>query len=306
MMRLLHWILAPTSYLDPETFPVKEWGLPPPSVAKMNNAKFSVLYSDIGDFYKNCGPRPSNEEEKEGWIIRGAGNTVVWNTYDLPDTPAQDSSQWTWKYLSESEIPPLLRQDDSYLMQPGILKARSRRSETTQILFTFFPSPIESYQRDRSRMFWQREDPFIDKWGIVFTAPNSIPDSDVLAFATWSYELKPSSPRSLVVTRFHISPKSEMPQALVLALITRLFDLAKIHRLEQIEVWDIPLEHEVWARAVRETGGRVIERTEHLPAVKWYGKESVQSGEIEWVFNERYVLCVLSLTYSDVSVCAVT
>ncbi|THU97866.1 hypothetical protein K435DRAFT_661971 [Dendrothele bispora CBS 962.96] len=275
MMRLLHWILAPKSYLDPSMFP-REWGSPPMRMAGMPEGQFSVLYSDIGDFYKDCGPTL----DEEGWVIRGAENTAVWDVNEIPEAllSIPIGSSLNWKWLSESDIPSTLLIDGTYLKQPE------------KILFTFLPSSIESYQRDRSKMFWQKEqNPLIDTWGVEYrTAENNI-----TAYATWSYELKPSSPRTLVFNRLRIpfitnskvDPDSKsMRITLVYELFTRIFKMARAHKLTRIEAWDIP---ENVLGFVRESEGKVIERKEHLSAIKWYGKEG--NGSVQWVFNERYV-----------------
>ena len=73
MMRLLHWALAPLSALDNSEFP-EEWGMPPERPSITSAISFSVLYSDVGEFfYKSCGPTPRSP----GWeVITPTGERI--------------------------------------------------------------------------------------------------------------------------------------------------------------------------------------------------------------------------------------
>ena len=63
LLRLLHYVMAPTSKLPP--FPAT-WG-PPPSIKGFGDASFSVLYSGVGDkYYASC-KRGDGETSLLGW-----------------------------------------------------------------------------------------------------------------------------------------------------------------------------------------------------------------------------------------------
>lgn len=62
MLRLLHYMLAPETRLAP--FPA-EWGAPPAADIRIGDARFSVLYSGIGEkFYADC----TKGAEDKGWV----------------------------------------------------------------------------------------------------------------------------------------------------------------------------------------------------------------------------------------------
>ncbi|KAK7441743.1 hypothetical protein VKT23_016406 [Stygiomarasmius scandens] len=266
MMRLLHWVLSPESYSSPTTFP-KVWGLPPSHIR--GDAQFSVLYSDVGDFYASCGPNPS----EDGWIIRGA-NSVIWNMDQVPDfADLELPSMTNWKWLSESDLQKLILQDSNLIQLETPTKTTS---------FSFLPSGgVEAFQRERQKIFWEKENPPIEKWGVIYE-----PESDICpttAFATWMFELKPSAPRALIVTRFRIDPANDVQ---IRELFRLVLKTAKYHNVAKVEIWDVP---NTIIEALTCLGGQSVEREEHLPAFKWYGPEKTE--DIAWLHNEKFAWC---------------
>ncbi|THU97870.1 hypothetical protein K435DRAFT_753469 [Dendrothele bispora CBS 962.96] len=270
MMHLLHWILAPKSYLDPATFP-EQWGAPPPSCSLYGgDAQFSALYSDVGDFYLSCGPKPN----EDGWVIRGA-NSVVWDVDQIPEPSASETlPAGDWKWLIESDLHDLMLRD-SLLLQ-------SENNSTAPVSFTFLPfAGVEAFQRERQKIFWEKEIPPIEKWGIIHGSVNNV--CPTTCFATWTFELKPSMPRTLVITRLRVDEGNE---AQVRDLFRFVFQVAKTHKVMKIEVWDVP-------SSIKDTltrmGGQAVKRDEHLPAFKWYGPEKHET--IVWLHNEKFGWC---------------
>ncbi|KAF5352965.1 hypothetical protein D9758_007932 [Tetrapyrgos nigripes] len=277
-------LLHPHLYLDPTTFP-KEWGSPPDRAVAMNDAQFSVLYSDVGpDFYAACGPTP----DEEGWAVRGVGNTVVWDV---------DSNQSTVLHLGRGNgYPSTLYttsfQDDDFIINSNTPK-RKLKTTKLQVSFSFLPSRIEAYQRDGQKGFTEKENPPTERWGISYST-----DNDILAFASWFFELKSSSPRALNITRLRFPSDADEDKAnsftetqrsqILEDIFTRIFTVAKEHRIEKVEIWDVP-EEILSLGILQGWGGQVVEREKHLSAFKWYGEE--RNEDVEWMNNERFAWC---------------
>jgi len=100
LMRLLHYILAPTDSLPP--FPA-EWGSPPLPEPGYRDARFSFLFSDVGDmFYAKC----SRGRDVPGWTpTRNRHPVRVW-TLGLHDEDRDDvPAGWAW--LDDASVVPL-------------------------------------------------------------------------------------------------------------------------------------------------------------------------------------------------------
>lgn len=160
MMCLLHWVLAGNN-LDGNEFPTHLWGPKPIIPPGMGSAAFSVLYSDVGDFYERCGPT-SVTGNKDGWIMRGA-----WTTRWLPrkhpalDSPASEGIQsdlvGEWRWLDNQVLDQLWTHDNE-LMRSDLREswhALRSKGEELKALFTFLPSGgVEGFQRGiRLRVF---------------------------------------------------------------------------------------------------------------------------------------------------------
>ncbi|KAF5352910.1 hypothetical protein D9758_007887 [Tetrapyrgos nigripes] len=260
MMSLLHWVLSPESL---STFP-QEWGTPPPRIPELPNGQFSVLYSDIGNFYARCG----SKLDEDGWIMRGA-NSVVWDASTLTPATFSPKSSAKWKWLSENDVDGVILRDSE------LIQSELRVKPSAKVSFTFLPSGgVEAFQRERQKIFWEKENPPMDRWGAVLDTTDAS-----TVFATWTFELIPSKPRTLVVTRIRVDPGDE---AQVHDLLRQAFEVAKEHKIAKMEVWDASEEIK---GVLEQAGGQSIKRDEHLPAFKWYGIE--RSDDIEWVLNEK-------------------
>lgn len=91
MLRLLHYLIAPTSSLPP--FP-GAWGAPPvvPQGLGLQDAAFSVLYSGVGDqFYAKC----TKGEHEPGWVCENAP-LRQWNLREDDLASAEEEDGWTW------------------------------------------------------------------------------------------------------------------------------------------------------------------------------------------------------------------
>jgi hypothetical protein len=92
LMRLLHYVLAPPEYLPP--FPA-EWGAPP-AVQGFRDARFSVLYSALGErYYAEC-RKGAGTDSQLGWV-RQKATLRTWTVPaqgDAGDDKLGDG--WTW------------------------------------------------------------------------------------------------------------------------------------------------------------------------------------------------------------------
>ncbi|KAJ3984158.1 hypothetical protein F5890DRAFT_1518938 [Lentinula detonsa] len=342
MMSLLHWVLAGNNFTWTGNikFPSDIWGTPPapPKELGMGTATLSALWSDVGDFYGRCGPDGVDDDSSRlknsgGWVIRGTrmtrwcprrdANTALMHA-DTGSDLHSHSGEWQW--LTQEEVNRLLI-DDAERMKKDlrakwfeIISSTSPSSWKTKALFTFLPSGgVEAFQRERLRRFWEKEK--IVHWGVALSDP--LGDlSTAQAFATWTLDLRPSAPRTLIVTRLRCGSYSEESersendheiQAQILCeLLQKVWEYCSEHDVEAVEVWNFPLKlREVGYRCARQwfvpsgpDGEEEFERTWHLPAFKWYGYgygpstiNSTDSGlvveevDVEWVFNEKFCWC---------------
>ncbi|KAI5121874.1 hypothetical protein M0805_001082 [Coniferiporia weirii] len=268
MMSLLHWVIAPRALLPP--FP-KQWGAPPPEPADCGNAKFSVLYSDIGpDFYKSASP----SEESEGWVVRDPVSTI-WDvpkdTSDVDSTESETSVEW----LTEDTCKRIWSQD-AELMRTG--PGFGHTDTTSRTTFTFLPDAGVSAFLVRRTMFFIPGQTYEipTKWGVALH--NEHNDRDT-TFATWTLDVR-SPPPTLIVTRLRASEET-FPR-----LVSCLLLAARESGMERVEVWNLPKELQKTASSL---GAKTEPRDEHLNAFKWYGPE--KSNDLEWLFNEKFCWC---------------
>lgn len=261
MMRLLHWILAPRSSLP--AFPA-EWGIPPES--PLQDARFSVLYSDIGkEFYARAGPAPG----QLGWVVTGALSTQ----WAVPPQAATAVDQSQWKWFSRDECIDLWKQDAELIKSDVVALAKKG-----QTVHTFLPDKgVGQFSIQRLMTFDEDLKPVYppEPWGVRLRA------SKGLTFATWTFEL---GTKTMVLTRLR-STAEDLP-----ALLEALKFKAQEMSFDTVETWDIPQELK---DVGDQLGARTFEREEHLSAAKWYGPEPVD--QLEWVFNEKYVWITSSL-----------
>lgn len=265
MMRLLHHILAPAESLPP--FP-KEWGTPPPSYPGVGkDARLSMLYSYVGDFYRSCGPSP----DTSGWHILGAvGTTWKLKPKDLIYNDVSDESYY---FLSKEQCVNLWESDAAY-----ITECMSQLPASPRTRFTCLPNNgVASYFIHRTLA----EAPLhpkhtLEHWGVAVRSEGH--EKSPSAYATWTLDMYLSKPPSILVTRLRASPDS-LP-----TLLKGLFRVAGQIGADSIEVWNLDTN---LVNVAESMGGHTAARDDNFPAVVWYGPE--KPNEIEWVFNEKYV-----------------
>ncbi|GLB41951.1 putative expressed protein [Lyophyllum shimeji] len=265
MMRLLHWVLAETSWL-PKVFS-EEWGTPPARVAHAGDGWFSALWSDIGrDFYKRCGPTM----DQEGWIVRSPASTV-WNVSAEILLSEADPTNWTW--LDEAGVLELWEKDaDNVAHTLGL-------PDNYRVSLTFLPNKgVAAFQHQRNIHILNRLVPPIQYWGIM--AKHDSQDAILDTFATWSFEVRLPGLKTLIITRLRSRPESFK------SLMSTVMAVAKQQGMERVEVYSLPDELQSVAASM---GGITFEREEHLPAFKWYGAE--KSSEVAWLLNEKFCWC---------------
>ncbi|KAF9462965.1 hypothetical protein BDZ94DRAFT_1219118 [Collybia nuda] len=266
MMSLLHWVLAAEELLP--AFPA-EWGSPPARVQHAGAGLFSALWSDIGkDVYRRCGIVPG----QEGWVVFDPISTI-WNIQPEEPSPAdtKEGGFLDWKWLDEDGVLKLWESDAEDIS--GSLEV----SKTAPVSVAFLPDEGVAAFQHRRFEFFMAEFPRGRHYGIV-SGSASVPFDENVVFATWTMEVHPSAPRTLLVTRLR-SPAKDFSR-----LFEKLMQAAREYRLERIEIYNLGEELEKVAGSL---GGEKIERDEHMPALMWYGPE--RTGEIGWLFNERSV-----------------
>lgn len=281
MMRLLHWVLAPRPALKVE-FP-STWGAPPLVPAGFGNARFSVLYSDIGkEFYRTCGPSP---EAGQGWVERGSAQTA-WDFTTQDKTHCLSNRMAPrWEYLSEDDAKAVWTKDAEW-MKADLAAAASPTGRT---LLTFLPDKgVGAFLIHRAMSFSEDSDMTpvlpLEKWGAVLmpqdgaTLSNMLDHSDheTCTFATWTMD-KLASSRTLVVTRLR-ADAGTLPD-----LLRKLIDFARQEQVERVEIWALT---EAFRSMAERLGWVTEQRQEHLSAFKWYGEET--DDQVEWMFNEKY------------------
>jgi hypothetical protein len=257
MMRLLHWVMAPHAALPP--FP-NAWGAPPEATGK---ARFSVLYSDIGDFYLLCGP---TEEAGKGWAIRDA----IWTLWDVgwaSESTGDEPGELEW--LDIPGVNKLLGADSETMKRDVVEWTKS----TGRTSVAFLPwEGVGLYQIQR--VLFSSPVPQITKWGVLLKDASS-KDGDRPTFAAWSIDKGPSS-MHLVIIRLRAT-QTTFPH-----LLRKILEVAREHGLEKVEVWNLPME---LVGVASELGGQTTERDMHLPSFVWYGDG--QAANIDWLFNEK-------------------
>lgn len=271
-MRLLHWVLAREEYLLGHTFPEAEWGPKPERVHGAGDGWVSALWSDVGPrFYEECGMKASNET-RDGWVVKDPFSTV-WKMQDVNLPPGEirddieEMAVITW--LDKKQARDTWNQDAKLIEQEVVERAR----ETGTTGFAFLPNEgVAEFQWFRLHYHFSRyvENP-PGYCGVKIGKG---------AFATWTCEYRPGSPRTLIVTRLRVDERTFS------GLIERVLRYAKLLGMQEVEVWNLP---QFSRDVVTKFGGEYVERTEeHLASMKWYNEEGVEVG---WVWNERYAWC---------------
>ncbi|KAK2465639.1 hypothetical protein APHAL10511_002183 [Amanita phalloides] len=261
----------------PVIFPA-EWGTPPERVESCGNGAFSTLYSDIGRaFYLRCGPVGGSD----GWTASDSALTI-WRLSDLENKLAgqEHGTEWAWLDGAAEEK---LWEADARLMRDEIAE-RSEKHEST-VLCTFLPNHgVAAYQNKRMEVFWEASASRVPKyWGIISLAPTAEYQLEQASvFATWTTNICPPGPRSLILTRLRVQGGDDLK-----AMIHQLMPYCRQHGLEKIEVWNLDKK---LSDSACELGGVTFERLERLSLLKFYGRKA---EEWEWVFNEKSVNTVI-------------
>lgn len=271
MMRLLHWVLAQPNYLPP-SFP-DQWGSPPDLVVGRGDARFSVLYSDVGGgFYSECGP---DLTPGSGWTVGSVVQTTWDITPELLKATANGDSVGQWRWLSAEDV-KLVWEVDADLIKKEIASLAPK----DKVSFACLPDQgVASFSIDRTMRFTTDLKPILplDIWGVQLVVAQS-QGSDP-TFATWTIDTQSLVP-TIIVTRLRAS------EATFPALMSKLIEAAKNAQAQKLDIWNLAPQFQGVAHAM---GGRTWERNEHLASFKWYGKES--NAEVEWLFNERFCWC---------------
>ncbi|KAJ8090166.1 hypothetical protein PM082_018753 [Marasmius tenuissimus] len=186
MMRLLHWVLAPESFLENFEFP-EEWGNRPEE--RRGDANLSVLSSDIGpEFYLKCGivsePMTANSYNARGWVVREPISTSWLNSNLVeksgPDEPGSDV---TWEWLDEKAVKEYCDGADEKMMKGDLAAFASSQLETEKdVGFAILSGRgVEAFNRGRLHHAYQ--DYNITRWGV------KIKDQSSTSTATWIVEL---------------------------------------------------------------------------------------------------------------------
>ncbi|KAJ7171780.1 hypothetical protein C8R43DRAFT_25153 [Mycena crocata] len=261
MMRLLHWVIADKALLPASEFP-SVWGAPPQRVDGTRDGHFSALWSDVGQFYNACGPGSGT---RDGWVVRGTA-TTVWDV-DATSVFPSDNTTLDWTWLDDSGVSRLWENDAETIQ----LEMKNSGSPGTS--FAYLPTQgVASFQHRRLDFFLQRLPNPPQTWGVA--SPNNS------TYATWTIDPRPSAPRTLTVSRLHADARNFSE------LVGKILEIAQRHDVKRVEVWNLPAELESLARTL---GATTHMREEHLPAFKWYGKES--EADVSWAFNERFCWC---------------
>lgn len=275
MMRLLHWALSSrnTEYNLPQ-FP-SEWGTPPAEVEHCGKGLFSVLYGDLGEeFYKRTGPGLA---ESGGWEASDHISTV-WEVHPEPGV-LQSSEGWTW--LKYKDLDRLWVRDVELIKRT----VASMPMTGSNALVSFLPDKgVGSYTVFRSMYGAEKLVP-VDTWGVLKDDGND----DQPCYATWSVDTRPWPP-TLMVTR------STTTEETFPSLLSKVLEVAKRGGIRKVEIWNLPGN---LMRLSGQLGGRSFERSDHinLPAIKWYGKGD--TADIKWVFNEKWVVAIMAVTFSQ-------
>ncbi|THH32579.1 hypothetical protein EUX98_g1628 [Antrodiella citrinella] len=272
MMRLLHWVLAPHSSLPAEAF---VWGAPPQPTSSTGNATFSVLYSDVGpDFYHGCGP---DGVPRTGWAANGAVHTA-WNVGAQASREQGTTAEWKW--LSKDDVVQLYENEAEAMKQDVVASAPIGTS------FSFLPNNgVGLFNINRTMVFEENSIvPILlcESWGVSLVKSNDVSPT----FATWTLDAR-NHGTALVITRLRVQPAG------LADLLAQVQEVARGINAYSVEAWN--LSEDLKAEAAR-IGGTTEERKDHLPAYKWYGKET--NDEVHWLFNEKSVaLSVLLYIY---------
>ncbi|KAL0066815.1 hypothetical protein AAF712_006216 [Marasmius tenuissimus] len=257
MMRLLHWVLAPESFLENFEFP-EEWGNRPEE--RRGDANVSVLSSDIGpEFYLKVWDCIGANDRELVQCARVGVSLVKELGLDEP------GSDVTWEWLDEKGVKEYCDGADEEMMKEDLAAFATSQVETDKdISFAILSGcGVEAFNRGRLRHAYQ--DYHISRWGV------KIKDKSSTSTATWIVELPRQGMTSAITTpkllfsRLRVDNPTHFPLILKLAS-----DAARTVDVAMIEAWNVP-QH--LKNLAAQCGGVEKEREAKLSSFKWYGEE---------------------------------
>lgn len=261
-MRLLHWVLAPPSSFSGKL--PEEWGQPPAVPEGFGTGIVSVLYSDVGsEFYKAAGPLPG----EDGW---GAAPHII-TTWNLASAAVDttDDGELQWRWLVQGQLKECWERDSELIIKETL----PTLSSNTKQAFTFLP------RKGLGEHLYRRTDWFVRKmehppkyWGMEATSGE---ENSSRPFVSWSFEMYPSHPRTLLITRLRC------PRHSLAGMMSALFEYARALGIDKILAWNLPEELKEEATKI---GGESAPADSHLASVKWYGEGA---SSVEWLNSEK-------------------
>lgn len=245
MLRLMHYVVG-----DPKGLPSfpKAWGEPP--AERLGDARFSVLYSEIGNkFYSSCrvGDGP---DSTEGWVEQRQ-DTRSWTIQ--PGGAVENDGLWEWlgrkdTVKLEEELGKRFRED------------LPNQGDASKTRVAILPTSSVEYQIFRfEQMFPDHPSP---RFGCILP-----PDANGRRpFFIYSAVGKgPDAPQTLEI----MHAQQPVPWAAVRAAAVH-------HGAESVKMWS---DFTGWDK---EEGGVKVEQNEDCPSLASYGL-----GEVDWQFNDK-------------------
>jgi len=270
-MSLLHHVLS-----DPTCLPAfpSEWGAPP--IAPLPPGIISILYSDVGTFYSQCGP--SSTDSSVGWQVIQS-TVTVWDVKVTLGRMGRDQQLYRTDSLQDfaslNECEPYWQRDAQLMREQFANEVRAglhgppQAADETIISFTPDQGLARS-QADRHSFYLQSLNrPFLQCWGAAIASGED--SENELNYATWSFDEFEKDLMSF--TRLRCKP-SHFPYILHAAL-----KAADALGMARLEVWGCSQE---LLDASSATPGTTEERSNHLPCIAWYGP-----GPVRWVNIEK-------------------
>lgn len=231
----------------------------------------SVLYSDVGDFYSRCSRLPIalTGGEPSGWTVAGPMQ-AEWTV----KAGVEAGSDQTARRLEEEDL------DDIAAIDAKLFKHTVDSSETDALMCILPTGPGLEWRSLKSKFYEKKLKaqgkrdalPSLDEsgWGVEL---GSRDDLGSWAYALWAYDLQENE---LIILRLRGNSADQLR-----TMISKALEAAGQQRLEKVTAWNLD------EALARQAGGTLVTRTEHLPALAWYGEGS----RPEWIANENWAWC---------------
>lgn len=252
MLRLLHYVLSPREHMPP--FPSK-WGVPP--TAFFGDARFSVLYSDIGpDYYATC----TKGESEPGWVAVKSPHRI----FKVPAAPNSGSA---------SGLPPdaevLSLEDACELEAPATetlrheMEAMPKSTRPRAAIlpqagwFRLYPTRLEIFARNMGKDGSRHQ----KRCGMRFGNGKDRP------YVLYTVEPKEKGSDVMRLMVGHLQQPVTFEQ---------LAAAARAEGAEEIELWG--------GYGGYDEHKPEFNAEEHIPALAQYG---MGSDDVEWLWNEQ-------------------